>query len=69
MTPHIPIPAHTSQRAHAASGHIARIKSAATGASTVASMRSALVHIDLAIDDLRTLKGEFRIAIKNGEKK
>lgn len=60
MTPYIPIPSHTSQRAHAAAGHVSRVKSAATGASTVEALRNSVVHIDLAIEQLRALKGEVR---------
>lgn len=60
MTPYIPIPSHTSQRAHAAAGHVSRVKSAATGASTVEALRNSVVHIDLAIEQLRALKGEVK---------
>lgn len=64
MTPYIPIPSHTSQRAHAAAGHVSRVKSAATGASTVEALRNSVVHIDLAIEQLRALKGEVRGLMK-----
>ena len=60
MTPYIPIPSATSQRAHAAAGHVSRVKSAATGASTLEALRNSVVHIDLAIEQLRALKGEVR---------
>lgn len=60
MTPYIPIPSHTSQRAHAAAGHVSRVKSAATGASTLEALRNSVVHIDLAIEQLRALKGEVK---------
>lgn len=64
MTPYIPIPSATSQRAHAAAGHVSRVKSAATGASTVEALRNSVVHIDLAIEQLRALKGEVRGLMK-----
>ena len=60
MTPYIPIPPSTSQRAHAAAGHVSRVKSAATGASTLEALRNSVVHIDLAIEQLRALKGEVK---------
>ena len=60
MTPYISIPSSTSQRAHAAAGHVSRVKSAATGASTVEALRNSVVHIDLAIEQLRALKGEVK---------
>lgn len=60
MTPYIPIPSTTSQRAHAAAGHVSRVKSAATGASTLEALRNSVVHIDLAIEQLRALKGEVK---------
>lgn len=66
MTPHIPIPNATSQRAHAAAGHIARIKSAATGVSTEASLRAAIAACDLVMDEVRALKGELRLVVKVG---
>lgn len=64
MTPYIPIPPSTSQRAHTAAGHIARIKSAATGASTVASLRAAIAACDLVVDEVRALKRELRVVVK-----
>lgn len=64
MTPYIPIPSSTSQRAHAAAGHVSRVKSAATGASTLEALRNSVVHIDLAIEQLRALKGEVRGLMK-----
>lgn len=64
MTPYIPIPSATSQRAHAAAGHVSRVRSAATGASTLEALRNSVVHIDLAIEQLRALKGEVRGLMK-----
>lgn len=64
MTPYIPIPSHTSQRAHAAAGHVPRVKSAATGASTVEALRSAERHIDLAIEDLMVLRREVKVLVR-----
>lgn len=68
MTPYIPIPSHTSQRAHAAAGHVSRVKSAATGASTVAGLRSALVHSKLARQELQALESEVKLMIRGAER-
>lgn len=66
MTSYLPIPNHTSQRAHAAAGHVARVKSIATGFSTPEALRSAGPRIDLAIADLQALKRELKLVVKRG---
>lgn len=68
MTPYIAIPHRTSQRAHTAAGHVARVKSAATGYSTPQAIRAAIVACDRVIEETRALKGELKLALKASRK-